>query len=69
MNDYTVAIAKAARETIKLRLGEFKDHKFIDMRIFTREDGKEPAPTKKVLAVSPQCGRNSGEQWPRRRRL
>ena len=28
-------------------------HKFIDMRVFAIEDGKDPAPTKKGLAVSP----------------
>jgi hypothetical protein len=46
-------IQKNARETIRFRLGEFKGHKFVDMRVFAQEDGKDPAPTKKGLAVSP----------------
>jgi hypothetical protein len=56
-------LPKNSRETIQFRLGEFKGHKFIDMRIFVTEQGenagqpKDPAPTKKGLAVSPQL-------WP-----
>ena len=50
-------IPKNAREKIVFRLGEFKGHKFCDMRIFVTElgedGGKDPAPTKKGLAVSP----------------
>jgi len=60
MNDKQVAeIQKNSRETIHFRLGEFKGHKFLDMRIFVTEPGEnggkpqEPAPTKKGLAVSP----------------
>ena len=29
----------------------------MDMRIFTKEDGKDPAPTKKNIAISPKL-------WP-----
>jgi hypothetical protein len=50
-------LPKNSREVYQFRLGEFKGHKFIDMRIFTKEGGKEPAPTRKGLAVSPQL-------WP-----
>jgi len=50
-------LQKNAREVIKFRLAEYKAHKFIDMRIFTKEDGQDPIPTKKGLAVSPQL-------WP-----
>jgi hypothetical protein len=56
-------LPKNSRETIQFRLGEFKGHKFIDMRIFVTEPGengsqpKDPAPTKKGLAVSPHL-------WP-----
>ena len=46
-------IQKNSRETIRFRLGEYKGHKFIDMRLFIEEEGKDPAPTKKGLAVSP----------------
>ncbi|NWG76603.1 MAG: hypothetical protein HXY24_18710 [Rubrivivax sp.] len=50
-------LSKNTRETIWFRLGEFKGHKFIDMQVFITEDGKDPTPTKKGLAISPQ-------QWP-----
>ena len=50
-------VQKNARETIRFKLGEYKGHKFIDMRIYAKEDGKDPTPTKKGLAVSPQL-------WP-----
>ena len=50
-------LPKNSREVYQSRLGEFKGHNFIDMRIFTKEDGKDPVPTKKGLAVSPQL-------WP-----
>ena len=60
MNDKPVfEIQKNSRETIRFRLGEFKSHKFLDMRIFVAEPGgnggkpQDPAPTKKGLAVSP----------------
>jgi hypothetical protein len=53
MSDNVCELAKNAREKIIFRLGEFKGHKFIDMRVFAVEDGKDPAPTKKGLAVSP----------------
>ncbi len=50
-------VPKNAREKIVFRLGEFKGHKFCDMRIFItdpgEDNGKESAPTKKGLAVSP----------------
>lgn len=57
MNKPVCELPKNSREVYQFRLGEFKGHKFIDMRIFTREDGKDPAPTKKGLAVSPHL-------WP-----
>ena len=44
---------KNTREAYQFRLGEYQGHKFADMRIFALEDGKDPAPTKKGLAVSP----------------
>jgi hypothetical protein len=54
MNDQPVCeIQKNSRETIRFRLGEFKGHKFLDMRIFVtepEENGgkpKDPVPTKK----------------------
>jgi len=58
MSDKLVCeLPKNSRQTIQFRLGEFKGHKFIDMRVFAVEDGKDPAPTKKGLAVSPHL-------WP-----
>jgi hypothetical protein len=53
MSDQVCELAKNAREKIIFRLGEFKGHKFLDMRVFAIEDGKDLAPTKKGLAVSP----------------
>jgi hypothetical protein len=50
-------LSKNSREVYQFRLSEFKGHKFIDLRIFTKEDGKDPAPTKKGLAVAPHL-------WP-----
>jgi hypothetical protein len=50
-------LPKNSREVYQFRLAEYKGHNFVDMRIFTREDGQDPAPTKKGLAVSPQL-------WP-----
>lgn len=52
-------IPKNSREVYRFRLGEYQGHKFADMRIFVTESGenggklKDPAPTKKGLAVSP----------------
>jgi hypothetical protein len=54
MNEKPICeIQKNVRETIQLRLGTFKKHRFVDMRIFIKEDGKDPTPTQKGLAVSP----------------
>ena len=60
MSDKPVCeIPKNSRETIRFRLGEYQGHKFVDMRIFAIEPAenggkpKDPAPTKKGLAVSP----------------
>ena len=40
-------IQKNVREAIQFRLETFKKHRFVDMRIFIKEDGQDPAPTKK----------------------
>jgi hypothetical protein len=56
MSDQVCELAKNGREKIIFRLGEFKGHKFCDMRIFITEpgdEGREASPTKKGLAVSP----------------
>jgi hypothetical protein len=54
MSDKPVCeIQKNARETIRFLLGEYKGRKFVDMRVYAKEDGKDPVPTKKGLAVSP----------------
>jgi hypothetical protein len=58
MSDKTVCeLPKNSREVYQFRLAEYKGHKLVDMRIFTREDGQDPLPTKKGLAVSPHL-------WP-----
>jgi len=59
MSDFIYELPKNARETIRFRLGEFKTHRFCDMRIFITEPGEDGGnannliPTKKGLAVSP----------------
>jgi hypothetical protein len=68
MNKPVCELPKNSREVYYFRLGEFKGHKFLDMRIFTIEEGKEPAPTKKAWLYHPNCGRNSGPPWPRWKR-
>ena len=57
MSQTILELPKNSRETIRFSLGEYKTHKFVDLRIWAIEDGKDPAPTKKGLAVSPQL-------WP-----
>jgi hypothetical protein len=58
MSDKQVCeIPKNSREAIRFRLGEFKNHQFVDMRVWALEEGKEAAPTRKGLAVSPSL-------WP-----
>ena len=54
MNDKPVCEnQKNSREAIRFHLGEYQNHRFVDMRVYAKEDGKDPAPTKKGLAVSP----------------
>jgi hypothetical protein len=50
-------IPKNSPESILFQLGEYKAHKFIDMRVYALEEGNDPAPTKKGLAVSPALWR------------
>jgi hypothetical protein len=53
MSDIVCEIPKNSRETIRFSLGDYKGHHFVDMRVWALEDGKNPSPTKKGLAVSP----------------
>jgi hypothetical protein len=53
MSKTVYELPKNSREAIKVSLEEFKGHKFIDMRVYAKEEGKDPAPTRKGLAVSP----------------
>ena len=53
MNDIIFELQKNNREKIIFRLGAFKGHRFIDMRVFVVDGGENPAPTKKGLSVSP----------------
>ena len=63
MSKQVCELLKNSRETIFFHLGEFKGHKFVDMRIFVTEPGengdkpKDSIPTKKGLAVSPTLWR------------
>ena len=53
MSKQVCEIPKNSRECFKFSLGEYKGHKFCDVRIYALEEGKDPAPTKKGLAVRP----------------
>ena len=53
MSKQVCELPKNSRENFRFSLGEFKGHKFIDMRVWAKEEGKDPTPTKKGLAVSP----------------
>ena len=52
MSKQVCELFKNSREAIKFNLEEFKGHKFIDMRVYLKEEGQE-VPTKKGLAISP----------------
>ncbi len=55
-------IPKNSREIYQFRLGEFKGHKFVDMRIYSlSENGNKTLPTKKGVTVAPAL-------WPEFRR-
>ena len=57
MTDFVCELPKNPREAIRFQLGEFKRHKFVDMRIYVAGPGEDGTPTKKGLAVSPHL-------WP-----
>jgi hypothetical protein len=58
MTDKTICeLQKNARTVIRFRLGELKGHKFIDLRLFVSDDGQDPMPTKRGLAIAPHL-------WP-----
>ena len=57
MNDKVCELAKNSREKIIFRLGVYKGYRFLDMRVFAIEEGKDPIATRKGLAISPQL-------WP-----
>ena len=39
MNKHVCELPKNSRKVYQFRLGEFEGHNFINMRIFTKEDG------------------------------
>jgi hypothetical protein len=52
MSDIVCTLTKNSRENIVFRVGEFKGHKFVDLRIFVAgENSSGDTPTKKGLAV------------------
>lgn len=53
MSKQLCLLPKNSREDFRFSLEEYRGHKFIDMRVYAKEEGKDPAPTKKGLAVSP----------------
>ena len=56
-----VCVPKNSREEIRISLETFKGFTFIDMRVYLKEDGKDPIATRKGLAVAPSL-------WPQFRR-
>ncbi len=58
MPDHTIwELAKNSRELYRCRLGEYKGHKFIDLRLYLQGDGQDPLPTKRGLTIGPHL-------WP-----
>jgi hypothetical protein len=53
MSTTIATISKNSREAIRFSLAEFKNHKFVDMRVFIQEGDEAPVPTPKGLTVSP----------------
>ena len=53
MSKTVCELPKNSREDFRFSLGEIKGHRFCDLRVWAKEDGKDPVPTKKGLAVSP----------------
>lgn len=53
MSGIILELPKNSRETLRFSLAEYKGHRFVDLRIFFSDNGKDPAPTKKGLTVSP----------------
>ena len=53
MSKQVCALPKNTREDFRFSLNEIKGLRFCDLRVWAKEDGKEPVPTKKGLAVSP----------------
>jgi len=50
-------LPKNLRETYCFRLGEYKGHRFIDMRVFVAGDGQNHLPTRKGITIAPHL-------WP-----
>ena len=44
MSKTVYELPKNSREAIKFSLETFKGHRFIDMRVYAKEEGKDPAP-------------------------
>lgn len=44
-------LAKNSPEGIRFQLGEIERHKFVDFRLFVREDSQDPIPTKRGVTV------------------
>jgi hypothetical protein len=61
MSEVICELPKNSRETIRLSLGEYKDHRFVDLRIFLPDEDKDSIATRKGLTVSPQL-------WPQFRK-
>jgi hypothetical protein len=53
MSKTAYEMVKNSRAAIRFSLAEFKGYKFIDIRVFAKEEGKDPVPTPKGVTVSP----------------
>jgi hypothetical protein len=53
--------SKNSQEAYHFRLGEYKGHRFVDLRLFVAANGGDPLTTKKGLTVAPHL-------WPQFRR-
>lgn len=50
-------LSKNSREFYRFRLGEYKGHHFVDLRVFLQGESGEPLATKKGLTIPPHL-------WP-----
>ncbi len=52
------SVSKNTREQYQIDIREYQGHKFVDIRLYALEDGKDPIPTKKGVTVAPSLWRD-----------